>query len=641
MNFNSLTFKKIRDIIQLIKCYGGKYMYEEKEVKPKKEKKEKVKVPKTSVKKTTENVELENTEKKKKFVLKADWVSICVKLLIFLVISFLIIFVYTKIKQGNGEEVDAKNLEAIKSAAYTYFKDANNRPSVENEEVQITLKDMEDTKLITELKDSKKNVCSKAHSYVSLIKKNSTKYDLEVYLSCGGVSKDANYTFTYSTKNETSGSNEKVVLYELERVVASSSYVCPEGYVLSGTNCYSNKVTLSTNGIPKYKVTPASDTAARYKKEKNDYEFVDPIETKTTVALSCSTGYDLVGEVCQKNGDVKSRLDTSYYCSQGTLKGSKCLLTTEPISGGKSYYCSKGKIINDECYITTDVNYRCTKGKMDSDIDGCYTSYKATTGYSDWKLHSLVTSTLKPSNTTTVMYEVYKTDGKKVTYKKYTRFKEYYCNGSDVYKGGVCRHYSYSYRKTTCPSGYAVASNGKECYKYEKAVVKSSSPSKCPSGYTKYSDECRKYVDAIKKYDTKYYCSYGYDLTSDRQCIKTKAPDVNEEKVTYSCPDGYEIKGSGKLTKCYKKTTEAGYYYCSNSKATLVNNRCVIASKTTFLGYKCPSGYELSGNMCYKFVGGEKKSAAKSNNTGSQKEVIYSKNKEVSGFKWTGKTKEI
>ena len=152
-------------------------MYEEKEPK-KKEKNKKVKKVyteksiKSKVKQTTEETPKKDSKSTNKVMsFKADWTGIFIKFAVFLLIAFFIIFGVTKIKNLTGSSF-VKNLNKMKEAATKFFDEEKNRPSSLDEEISLSLEDMINSNMISELKDKGK-VCSKVYSYASLTKKES------------------------------------------------------------------------------------------------------------------------------------------------------------------------------------------------------------------------------------------------------------------------------------------------------------------------------------------------------------------------------------------------------------------------------------------------------------------------------------
>ena len=429
---------------------------------------------------------------------KADYVSVLIKLGIFLVIAFVVIFVVTKIKNATSQNNFDDNMERMREVGYTYFKVDTHRPSVEKEEIMLTLKDMIDGSLIEELKEDK-TVCSGEESYVSLVKETGEHYNLNVYLKCGEEEKNKTYDVTFE---ETSSSGDGTILYELERTVTIGKYTCPEGYINSGRYCIGSATTETVAATPKYRVIPEKNRPAIYKSSDTDYEYVEPIETPGTVTYRCSSGYTLSENKCTKVVDAGYRTENIYSCPNGgTLSGARCVFTTA------------------------------------------------------------------------------------------------------------------STNNKTCPSGYLKRNEGNNviCYRYEAAT---------------------------KTEKRNYFCASGYTMTSQNKCVKTMDAIVVDDGISYSCPAGYTQSGTGKNSKCYKKTTTASYYYCDQSDAILQGDRCITPSKTEFITYSCPSGYKLEGSTCYKENSKDRILATENETPTSETETIWSKEKEVEGWTWTGNTKE-
>jgi len=613
-----------------------------KEDKPQKEKKEKVK----KEKKTEEPEKRPKEENKKIFTLKADYVSILVKLGIFLVIAFIVIFTVTKIKNGSEKNSFTSNMEKMKEVAYTYYKVETHRPISITEEVTMTLKDMEEGSLIKELVDKKKNVCSKDYSYVSLTKMTEENYQMKVYLSCGGEAKSATYDITYQTKKEETSNNEQTILYELKRnVTTNEKYTCPEGYMTSGSLCIKNDAVKTLTATPKYKITPEKNTPATYKRSKEEYEYTNPIVTSKE-DIKCPSGASLLNGKCVKITEPKYKTEKEYICPNGgTLSGTRCLFTTYPQETTKKAYCKEGSLVGDSCYVTKKYTVKCLTGTKDSGRNACYVTYSAKTELSDWLFDGKVTykESVNLKDTETVMYEIdeYLENGK-ITYKKYVRKNKKVCDDDDTLSGSTCKHYDEEYEQKTCSKGYSLSKDGKECYTYKDASYKKIKETyTCPEGYSKRgsneSATCYKYESATKTENKTPYCSYGYDLT-DGKCVK-EVESTNKEDKIYTCPEGYTKTGSGERTKCYKKTETEGYYYCTNKSASLEGDRCIVKEQTSFLGYSCPTGYDVSGNLCIKTNAKETIEATKNDGTVTSEETIWSKTKELSGWTFTGNTK--
>lgn len=633
----------------------SKFIFKEKNGKIKKEKRDKVaKTNDTAIKnQEVATTEVTDTKKSKKILsIKADWISILIKFAIFLVFAFIIIFIVTRIQMNSNKKSFTENIETMKEVAYNYYKEEENRPYEVNEEVILLLKDMIETNLIKELEDKEGNVCSYEYSYASLIKKTDTNFDLNIYLSCGGEAQEATYNVTYASPSDTDSPSEVTVLYELKRTVTNTEkYTCPEGYVNSGRYCLSLNNTVVVDATPIYRVTPEKNVKAKYKSGDTEYEYADPILVTNENNLKCPRGYDLQNGICIKETPTKYRSNTTYTCPNGgTPSGSRCLFTTSTNYSNRKAYCQRGTLINgDECYVTKDYSLKCLTGKKDSSRNACYTTYTASKELSDWLFDGKVkyseNKDIDRLESDTVRYEVdtYNDNGT-ITYRKYIRKYVKVCDDDDTLSGSICKHYDEAYEQRYCTGDYSLTSDKSECYTYEEASYKRTDGSyTCPDGYRKRGSgedaTCYRYEDATKVTAQSPYCASGYDLTSDNRCVKTTSPIIDDEE-SYTCPEGYTKRGSGSSTVCYKKTTTESYYYCSNSEATLDGTRCIIPSKTKFIAYRCPNGYDLSGNQCIKTDVTERILATENDTTTATEETIWSKTKDLEGWTWTGNTKE-
>lgn len=622
-------------------------------VKEKTKKREKKIPKKLKEKEITPKIDkTENSGKTKVIRFKPDFVSILIKFGIFLFIAFIIIFAVTKIRLGSDRKSFADNIEKMKEVSYTYFKAEKNRPSLVLDEVDITLDDMVKGSLIKELKDKKGNVCSRDYSYVSMTKKSSEDYEMTVYLSCAGEAQTATYNITYPSDNNDDQKDNKTTYYELQRIVTNDeTYSCPDGYILKGTYC--EKATETIAATPVYKVTPEKNTKASYKSSRSEYEYTDPIITIKENVLKCSNGYTLENGKCIKETSVKYKTRYTYSCPDGgTPSNNRCLFTTNTDYKDTKAYCSKGRLINgDECYVTKDYSFKCLTGKKDSTKHSCYTTYAAKTELSDWLFDSKVkyskSTNVDRLETEKIRYEFdyYDENSKKNVYKKYIRKNVKVCDDDDILSGSTCKHYDGSYIEKYCTGDYELTSDKKECYTIKDASYRDIKGSyTCPTGYRKKGTgdnaSCYKYENATKTGNQTAYCSYGYELTKDNRCLKVESAILVDEENAYSCPEGYLQKKNGKATKCYKKTTTEAYYYCTNSKATLNGDRCIVPSVTKVISLRCPSGYKKSGNQCVKSSNSKDRIKATKKEATSTTEKIWSKEKEMDGWTWTGNTKE-
>ncbi len=599
-----------------------------------------------------------------------DFRSALKKIAILAVVVFAFIFITTKIGQGSENKVFKKNLETMRAAAYQYFKE-NDRPSEKDEEYVVTLQELIDEDYSQPLKDKKGNVCDSENSSVTLTKSTNTKFDLDATLACGEKEKEETFQLTYSASSSKKEDNEdqeetENVYYKLQKVVQSSNYEysCPSGYTLSGTSCYSSSKTLTATPIAKYKTTNAKVSNASYKKPTDEYEYVDAIKVSGTSEYVCSDkNATLVGQECILTKDATMKKEANYTCSEGVLDGTKCVITIPATKRDYKYTCPSGSLVGDQCELTKDyrASYECPSDYPRRDGDRCYYSSKADRDYGSWHATSrkIYSKEMESKNSETTKYELVDTydgsNGKtKYVYKVYTRKKEYICYdipGEDVeLRGSSCYHYISAYENKDCPYGYDLNDKETECVKYVDAKKTTSKVTyTCPDGYqekgSKENTECVKKVSATKNIIQIPVCPSGYESTLNQDGTYSCQKKVEAKKVTtkddYICPSGYQEKGSGANKKCYVKTTGEGYYYCKNSEARLEGEKCILDAKTELVGYSCPSGYDYNGSTCIRVTSGDKVKATKINNPDLEYTYKWSTKKEENGWTWTGETKEM
>ncbi len=382
-------------------------------------------------------------------------------------------------------------------------------------------------------------------------------------------------------------------------VPGSTAYTCENGGTLSGTKCI---ITIDVGKLP----------------------------SETT--RSCPNGGTLRGNTCEKTttyGATQHKGSTSCSCPRGgSLNGTQCVSTTSTPA------------ITD----TTPGTCSCPSGS--SNVGGrCAYVSNATLRYGAWSNPQSIVSYTPLSqyeNATSKQVLVKGPDcslGRcTYLYYRYTRSTYYSCSsgtqsGSKCYTyvnqsctsgrttqrcangttpvNGVCystSSYSASCTTTnstyTCPNGGTLQSN-RTCVKDESypAVVKET-PERyddCPAGYTKTSDgaHCTKTYDAKKtEGTTTYTCPEGYTLDGTT-CYKTT--EIEKEDIyKYTCPEGYIATGENENTKCTKTVQVDGNYYCEDSTATLVDDKCIKRKQGAIRGYECPSGYVKEGTVCIK-----------------------------------------
>lgn len=303
------------------------------------------------------------------------------KILITLLLILTIILIYTIIfpkksyvetlldKELNPEieENFNKNINTLKIASNEYFK--------ENESKTVTLQELINENIITELKDSNNKTCDN-NSYVEK-KDNKTT----IYLKCNDKEekviiedKEKNKMFClYEYKKETEetsdfsewGTNEIkedentivetkteqikngtktetrtreiekeayidkkiecpneekngkcITKTETNSITASVGYSCPEGYTKKGTMCYGENTISAT----KYYYCPSSISNLQFELDGNmcksyNIRYTNP--TSENTYYYCDEGYELDGNMCYKTEyyeeEVEDFKDVTYY----------------------------------------------------------------------------------------------------------------------------------------------------------------------------------------------------------------------------------------------------------------------------------------------------------------------------------------
>lgn len=129
--------------------------------------------------------------------------SLLLRILIIFLCIILVIWIISKFVSGKKVENDGvvfnNNIDSLRLASEKYFFIEDNLPK-NNEEITISLREMNDKGLVSEIKDYKNNACSviENESYSSL-KKTDVAYTLTVKLTCNEEEKE--YLYHYDLEN--------------------------------------------------------------------------------------------------------------------------------------------------------------------------------------------------------------------------------------------------------------------------------------------------------------------------------------------------------------------------------------------------------------------------------------------------------
>ncbi len=393
--------------------------------------------------------------------------------------------------------------------------------------------------------------------------------------------KDKKGNVCNASKSEVTISKKTSTKYNLNAYLSCPNMEDEKDYTL----VYSDKDTVSESSNVYYKLQKEVIT--------DNYQY------------SCPEGYTLNGKYCYASATTLFAEPIAKYktYARKTMKPSYKKMDdiyeyVEPIEviQKEEYTCPKNKtLVGNECLETRDYEIKksCPSPYKKSG-NRCVRVLYADTAWSDWNYVSTKTFSYEKSSDDYKRYQleaVYRSNNKnKYVYQYFTREKDYVCPSDGVHE---------------------VQKKGTKCYYYTNLI------------------------------DTKT-CPTGYELSKDNsQCLKYSRAKVIEESISYICPTGYEKKGKGIHTECYKTTKQEGYYYCKNTDYRMDGDICVRDESTVFTGYKCPSGYDLNGKQCVKTISGNKISATKTNDPEIDLTYKWSNKPQESGWTFTGETKEF
>ncbi len=513
---------------------------------------------------------------------------------------------------NSKEEKFQSNINIIKDAAKDYFTVARMPKKVGDKE-KLTIKQMQNEKLILGINDNTGKTCDTDKSYVEVTKMDN-EYVMKIYLSCSNmedyvlvhigcydfcsnkcqevapneyeyeykkttackltdwsswskwstIKEEINANKKEEVKTETS---KKEVVDTINATKSPVTYNCDKypGYKLEGDKCV--KITTTTDTVPatyseatyncnKY---PGYTLNGKYcEKTIEDIKYYDAEANKTTYNCDNYPGYRLDGDKCVKSSTVTERVNAKvdYSCESGyTLSGTNCVKTissTDTKDAKVEYVCESGYTLSGTNCVKTTTTTDTKKATAKHSTMDVKVSYPCNEQKCTTK------TVMDCSNGCQMMPQTSCETVKKTCYK----------NVSQDYISGY-----------TCESGYTLS--GTSCTKKitnteEKKAEKKLS---CESGYTLSGDKCVKTNTNTdtKKAEKKLSCTSGYTLSGDK-CVKTNTnTDTRSAEKKLSCTSGYTLSGN----KCVKTTTNTD-------------------TKSAEKKLSCTSGYTLSGNTCVK-----------------------------------------
>ena len=246
------------------------------------------------------------------------------------------------------------------------------------------------------------------------------------------------------------------------------------------------------------------------------------------------------------SGYTKSGSGSSTKCSKTTTTNATRTTTYSCPSG----YTKSGSGSSTKCLKTTTTTIDATESTTKKCSGSCYLDYtgKCNCNHSMQLYHQIKCNNI---------------EGSKQSWRNYVN-------------GFINDGYSCECNVTAITSqGYS--GSGNECYK---------NANKCSGNSGTYYDAatmCHKYWTETPSTTTSYTCPSGYQKTGSGSSTKCKKETTTTTNPTtsykYTCPSGSVSSGSGSSMKCKKTTTTSPNH--------------------TNAYYSCPSGYTLSGTLCY------------------------------------------
>ena len=520
-----------------------------------------------------------------------------------------------------------ENLRTIKDAAVSYFT-VERMPTKVGEKRKLTLKEMQDEKMVLGVSDSTGAKCNADKSYVEVTKQKD-EYVMKVFLSCNDME---DYVVIH------------IGCYDYCKGTVCEKQVEPEVTEFE----YEYKKTTACTMSPwsdwgEWKTTREKTNSNKKEEIKTEVvqkEVTDEKKaTMNPVTYNCDKypGYKLEGTKCVKETTKVDTVDAtpskySYNCDKYpgyTLEGTKCVKRTKSIDKKDAtevitYNCHRYPgytVSGDKCIITntnTDTkdatvvyncnNYpgykldgsKCKKTTSTTDTKDAGKTYNCN-GYTGYSLEG--TKCVKRTTNTDEIEgtPVYSTRQKSFTCNKQE------CTTKTVFscKNGTCGNYP----ETSCQTVK------KTCYQQEQYI----SDYDCPKDYTKDGNMCYKTTTTTDTKDAKvvYNCnSYsGYTLEGSKCKKTTTTTDTKDAGKTYNCNNysGYTLSG----TKCVKTTSiidtkpasEVRKYNCDKYSGYILNGtECLKEIETIDTkeptkvpgGYVCPKGYKQEDKKCTK-----------------------------------------
>ena len=472
---------------------------------------------------------------------------------------------FTEKLQPLYNQIYNQNITTMKEAAINYFT-TDRLPSKVGESVTITLKEMQDKKLVLDLIDSNNKKCDVEKSSVK-VEKLDNEYLMTVKLECSDAS---NYIevhlgcYDYCKASGVCEKKETPVIKPTnptKPVISEKKYQYEYEKITDGKwGDFGEWSQWSKDTITKteYRNVETKEVT------KKTGTLVDVIDAKKDVktTYTCPKGYTPNGTKCsKKTTDTKNATANTTY-GDWVSQGKQTFNTVQ-------YSTDTRRVVLVASYIKTDCTSNCTTNK--------------------W-----VYLIMNRSSKTT-----------------YTCPKGYTPNGTKCTKELIDTKNATASTKTTysCPDPtYTLDKTKTKCTKKttdtKNATASTKTTYTCPKGYTPNGTKCIKEtsstINATANKKTTYSCpdpTYTLDKTKTK-CTKKTTDTKNASKtdtVTYSCTaKDYKLNGD-KCTKTVATYTKYTYYRYQERKF-ISGTRDIKWSTSKTDSTLLKQGYVLTGN---------------------------------------------
>ena len=364
-------------------------------------------------------------------------------------------------------QIYSQNLTTMKEAAISYFT-TDRLPSKVGDSVTMTLKEMQDKKIVLDLIDSNNNKCNVTESYVKVVKEKN-EYIMTVNLSCSDTSDYINVYLGCYDYCEASGVCEKKdtpTPTSPVKPVTSKKYEYEYEKITDGKwGNWSNWSEWSLDAATKteYRNVETKDVTVQ---TGSKLEVINATaSTKTT--YSCPAGYTLSGTKCNKKttATVTATSSVTYgewiYNGQYTYKNIQSSTNTR-------------KVVRVSSSVNTNCTTNCTGNTYTYLVytRSAKTTYSCPTGYklSGTSCSKATTSTINATantnnNTTYSCKSGYTLSGTKCSKSVavYTTYTYYRVQTREFISGSKDVKWSLSRNDTTLTKqGYVLTGNKRE-----------------------------------------------------------------------------------------------------------------------------------------------------------------------------------